>query len=84
MKYLVDVSSVTRGVVKETSFNMMSDLNWELLVTLGDARLDQVKIEERVELEVSSVWKNILGGVKKGKLDVEIEERTMYITKERC
>ena len=48
------------------------------------ARLDQVKIEERVELVVSSVWRNILGGVKKEKLDVEIEERSMYITKERC
>merc|ERR1712227_66662 len=114
--------------------NMMSDLNCELLVTLGDARLDpdtekkyldqheewerykaehnitdwkpkkkfvkklqdrrkgldiltdakikpcrvmikNIKMEEKVHLEVSSVWKNILGGMKKRKLDVENDER---------
>ena len=40
--------------------------------------IKKIKMEEKVHLEVSSssVWKNILGGMKKRKLDVENDERT--------
>ena len=37
--------------------------------------IKKVKVEEKVELEVSSVWKNILGGMKRKFSDAENEER---------
>ena len=37
--------------------------------------IKKVKVEEKVEIEVSSVWKNILGGMKRKFSDAENEER---------
>ena len=37
--------------------------------------IKKVKVEEKVELEVSSVWKNILGGMKRKFSDAENGER---------
>ena len=39
--------------------------------------IKKVKVEEKLEVELSSVWKNILGGMKRKKSDVENDERIL-------